>query len=312
MNLLPKAQGAYMRAASVFFCTLIAVGTACAQDPAPAAAPNNQPANRESGPLFRVTVVSRTTKAINYGHLTEPTKIGLKGTVLLPESEGEARVESRRGAVEIEAKVNRLEAPTRFGPEYLTYVLWAITPEGRPVNLGEVVPDPSNKARIKVSTNLQAFALILTAEPYFSVMHPSDVVVMENFALPGTIGKIEEIDAKYELLPRKQFTYNAGTPPAGVEGPRLSMDEYEALLAVYQAQNAIQIAKSAGAGHYASDTLQKAEQLYQQAVALRSQKSASRQVVTAAREAAQTAEDARAISVKRHEEERTAAAPPTS
>jgi len=302
-----------MKAASVFFCTFVAVFSASAQDPAPAA---SQPENPRSGPLFRVTVVSRTTKAINYGHLTEPTKIGLKGTILLPESEGEARVQSKRGAVEVEAKVSRLEAPTRFGPEYLTYVLWAITPEGRPVNLGELVPDPSNKARLKVSTDLQAFALIVTAEPYFSVMHPSDVVVMENVTRPDTAGKIEEIDAKYELLPRKQFTYNAGTPPAGAEGPKLSMDEYEAQLAVYQALNAIQIAKSAGADHYASGTLQKAEQLYQQAVALQSQKSSSRQIVTSAREAAQTAEDARAISVKRHDEERSReersrTAPPT-
>jgi hypothetical protein len=294
-----------MRAASVFFCTFVAVFCAEAQGPAPAVATSSQPENARSGPLFRVTVVSRTTKAINYGHLTEPTKIGLKGTVLLPESEGEARVQSKRGAVEIDARVNRLEAPTRFGPEYLTYVLWAVTPEGRPVNLGELVPDPSNKARIKVSTDLQAFALIVTAEPYFSVMHPSDVVVMENVTRPDTAGKIEEIDAKYELLPRKQFTYNAGTRPAGAEGPKLSMDEYEAQLAVYQALNAIQIAKSAGADHYASGTLQKAEQLYQQAVVLQSQKSSSRQIVTAAREAAQTAEDARAISVKRHDEERS-------
>jgi hypothetical protein len=257
-------------------------------------------------------VISRTTKAINYGHLAEPTKIGLKGTVLFPETEGEARVESRRGAVEIDTRVNHLGAPTRFGPEYLTYVLWAITPVGRPVNLGELVVDPSNKARLKVSTQLQAFALIVTAEPYFSVTHPSDVVVMENVVRPGTVGKVEEIDAKYELLPRKQFIYNAGIPPAASDGPKLSMDDYEALLAVYQAQNAIQIAKSAGADRYAPDALQKAEQLYQQALALQAQKSASRDIVTTAREAAQTAEDARAISVKRHDGESSRQAPPTS
>jgi len=258
-----------------------------------------------SEPLYRITVVSRTTKAINYGHLSEPTKVGFKGTVALPEAEGEARVESRRGAVQIEAKFNHLGAPTRFGPEYLTYVVWAISPEGRPVNLGELVTDPSNKAKIKVSTDLQSFALIVTAEPYFSVLHPSDVVVMENVLLPGTSGKVEELDAKYELLPRKQFTYNTGVPAAGSEGRKVSMEEYEAVLSVYQAQNAIQIAKSVGAEKYAGDTLQKAEQLYQQAVDLQSKKSSSRQVVTAAREAAQTAEDARAISAKRQDGERS-------
>jgi len=291
-----------MKAASVLFCTFVAVCTAAPQDPAPAATVSSPPVN--SGPLFRVTVVSRTTKAINYGHLTEPTKIGLKGTVLMPESEGEARVQAGRGVTEIEAKINHLGAPTRFGPEYLTYVLWAISPEGRPVNLGELVTDPSNKAKLKISTDLQAFALIVTAEPYFSVTHPSDVVVMENVIRPGTVGKIEQVDAKYELLPRKQFTYNAGTQPVE-EGPKLSMDRYEAQVAVYQALNAIQIAQSAGADQYAPESLQKAEQLYQQAVGLQSQKAATRQIVAAAREAAQMAEDARAISAKRHDEQRS-------
>jgi hypothetical protein len=279
-----------MRAANVLFCTIFGLSALAAQDPAPT----------RSSPLYRVTVVSRTTKAINYGHLSGPTKVGFKGTVLMQEAQGEARVESRRGVMEIEARVNHLTAPTRFGPEYLTYVLWAITPDGRPVNLGELVADPSNKAKLKVSTDLQAFALIVTAEPYFSVTHPSDAVVMDNVLEPGTQGKVEALDAKYELLPRKAFTFDPASPPVPTAGPKLSMDRYEAQVAVYQAQNAIQIAKSAGA--YAANTLQKAEQLYQQAVELNTKKSNSRDVVTAAREAAQTAEDARAITVKRQQE----------
>jgi hypothetical protein len=292
-----------MRAASVLFYTIFGLSGLAAQDPGPV----------RSSPLYRVTVVSRTTKAINYGHLSGPTKIGLKGTVLMTEAEGEARIESRRGAVQIEARVNHLAAPTRFGPEYLTYVLWAVTPDGRPMNLGELVTDASNKAKVKVSTDLQAFALIVTAEPYFSVTHPSDAVVMDNVLEPGTQGRVESLDAKYELLPRKLFTFDPASQTAVAEGPKLSMGRYEAQVAVYQAQNAIQIAKSAGAGTYAADTLQKAEQLYQQAVELNAKKSSSREVVTAAREAAQTAEDARAITVKRQEEgERSRIAPPGS
>lgn len=292
-----------MRVANVLFCTIFGVSVLAAQDPAP----------ERSSPLYRVTVVSRTTKAINYGHLTEPTKIGLKGTVLMQEAQGEARIQSRRGVMEIEARVNHLAAPTRFGPEYLTYVLWAITPDGRPVNLGELVTDASDKARLKVSTDMQAFALIVTAEPYFSVTHPSDAVVMDNVVEPGTQGKVEALDAKYELLPRKQFTFDPASPLATTDGPKLSMGRYEAQVAVYQAQNAIQIAKSAGADKYAADTLQKAEQLYQQAVELNTKKSSSRDVVTAAREAAQTAEDARAISLKRQDDgDRSRTAPPGS
>ena len=292
-----------MRTVSALFYVVFLTCFAAAQAPAPLTAPPEGSANRVvAEPLYRVTVVSRTTKAINYGHLTDPTKVGLKGTVLMTEAQGEARVESKRGAVEIEAKINHLGSPTRFGPEYLTYVLWAISPEGRPVNLGELVADPSDKAKIKVSTDLQAFALIVTAEPYFSVTQPSDVVVMENVVLPGTLGRVQEMDAKYELLPRGHFTYDTGAPQTAQVGAKLSMGEYEALVATYQAQNAIQIARAAGADKYAAGTLQKAEQLYRQAVDMQAKKPSSRQIVTMAREAAQAAEDARAISTKRQSE----------
>jgi len=291
-----------MRTVSALFYVVFLTCFAAAQAPAPLTAPPEGSANRVAEPLYRVTVVSRTTKAINYGHLGDPTKVGLKGTVLMTDAQGEARVESKRGAVEIEAKINHLGSPTRFGPEYLTYVLWAISPEGRPVNLGELVADPSDKAKIKVSTDLQAFALIVTAEPYFSVTQPSDVVVMENVVLPGTLGRVQEMDAKYELLPRGHFTYDTGAPQTAQVGAKLSMGEYEALVATYQAQNAIQIARAAGADKYAAGTLQKAEQLYRQAVDMQAKKPSSRQIVTMAREAAQAAEDARAISTKRQSE----------
>lgn len=301
-----------MRAISVLFYSAFLACYAVAQNPAPPPAVSEGSANRVSEPIYRVTVVSRTTKAINYGHRADPTKVGLKGTVLMTEAQGEARVESRRGAVEIEAKVNHLGPPTRFGPEYLTYVLWAISPEGRPVNLGELVADPSDKGKVKVSTDLQAFALIVTAEPYFSVMQPSDVVVMENVLQPDTVGRVQQVDAKYELLPRGHFTYDAGAPPPPSAGAKLPMGEYEALVATYQAQNAIQFARAAGADKYAADTLQKAEQLYRQAVDLQATKSSSRQIVTVAREAAQAAEDARVISTKRQQGEISAIPPPRS
>src|SRR5579864_4116106 len=227
-----------MKTTTLLLWSLAGLSGAQNQDLTRPATVREEPARSASEPLYRVTVVSRTTKAINYGHLTDPTKVGLKGTVLMQEAQGEARVESRRGAMEIEARVNHLTAPTRFGPEYLTYVLWAITPDGRPVNLGELVADPSDKARLKVSTDLQAFALIVTAEPYFSVTHPSDAVVMENVLEPGTQGRVEALDAKYELLPRKHFTFDTASPTATGDGPKLSMDRYEAQVAVYQAQNA--------------------------------------------------------------------------
>jgi hypothetical protein len=228
--------------------------------------------------------------------------VDLKGTVLATEARGEARVESKRGAVEIEVQVHRLEPPSRFGNEYLTYVLWAITPQGRSTNIGELVLDPGNKGKLKVSTELQAFALIVTAEPYFAVTQPSDVVVMENIIRPDTVGKVEEVIAKYELMPRGHYTYVRPSPGVArpVAGPKMSMDQYEAVLALYQALNAIQIARAAGADRDAGDTMRKAVQLYENARNLQSRNAASREVVMTARQSAQTAEDARAIAAKHH------------
>src|SRR5713226_5335856 len=147
------------------------------------------PPNPESAPIYRVTVVSRTLSAINYQHRSGPTKIDFKGTVLLPTAHGEATIESKKGRIEIDSQFEHLVAPQRFGREYLTYVLWAISPEGRAVNLGELVPGRSDKGDLHVTTDMQAFGLIVTAEPYFSVSQPSDVVTLENTVRPDTVGK---------------------------------------------------------------------------------------------------------------------------
>jgi hypothetical protein len=254
-------------------------------------------------PIYRVTVERRAIQAINYGHRTEPTRIDFRGTVLLPRAAGEAKVEGQRGAVAVEAKFEGLEAPSRFGPQYLTYVLWAISPDGRPVNLGEITPNGANKARLKVTAPFQAFGLIVTAEPYFAVTQPSNLVVLENALRPDTAGKVETVEAKYELLPRPPATAAPIEIHPQTAGKEIPLDQYEAVVAVYQAQNALQIARAEGADRYAAETLQKAEQLYQQAERLQGQKGGSRQVVTAAREAAQTAEDARTIALRRKAQE---------
>jgi outer membrane protein OmpA-like peptidoglycan-associated protein len=258
-------------------------------------------------PIYRVTVVSRTLAAINYEHRSGPTKIDFQGTVLLNKAKGDATVESKRGRVSIDAKFDHLEPPTKFGREYLTYVLWAITPQGRPKNLGEIVAGPSDKAKISVTTDLQALGLMVTAEPYYSVTAPSDVVVLENIVRPDTIGNVEEVAAKYDLLPRGQYTMNLNPNQlrtVGTEAEALPYDRYEAVLEIYQAQNAVQIARSLGADHYAADTLSKAEGLLGEAQDLQARKQDTHMIVSRAREAAQTAEDARIITVKRRDEDR--------
>ena len=215
-----------------------------------ALAAQNAPAQSGSVPLYHVTVIERTVKSVNYQYRSGPIPIDFRGTVLLPEAKGQAIVESKAGRTEMDAHLEHLKPPTRFGPEYLTYVMWAVTPQGHAKNLGEVLPGHSDKASLRITTDLPAFGLIVTAEPYAAVRQPSDVVVMENEIRPETVGQIEPINAKYELLPRGQYTYTVPSDMVAAEGngAKVPMDQYESLLQVYQAQNAVQIAKAAGRG----------------------------------------------------------------
>ena len=131
-------------------------------------------------PVFRVNVISRTVQAVNYQHRGGATKLDFAGTDLMPSANGQAKVESKKGYIEIEVEFGNLQKPTTFGNEYLTYILWAISPEGRAVNLGEVLVGDNHRSKLNVTTDLQAFALIVTAEPYYAVRQPSNVVVLED------------------------------------------------------------------------------------------------------------------------------------
>jgi len=271
-----------------------------------------QTANEPTGtvPIYRVTVIDRTVSAVDYQYRNGPTMIDFRGTVLLPAAKGQAVVESKPGRVDVDAKFDGLLAPTRFGREYLTYVLWAITPEGHAKNLGEIVAGGSDKAHLRVTTDFQSFGLIITAEPYSAVRQPSDVVVLENQLRPDTMGRTEPIQAKYELLPRGHYTYNVPSSPeaAGVTGPKLSQDQYQQVLELYQAENAVQIAEAAGAAQFAPDTFNKAADLLRQAQAAHNGKMGMTVVVTTSRQAAQTAEDARIIAMQRKQQDELSAA----
>ncbi len=257
-----------------------------------------EPQNTNSVPVYRITVVARTIKAINYRHRSGSTKVEFRGTGLMPDARGTAEVQSKQGAIHVDAELKHLQPATKFGPEYLTYVLWAISPEGRPVNLGEVVLNGSGSSKLNVTSDLQSFGLIVTAEPHFAVTQPSDVVVMENFVTNETNGTIEEVDAKYELLQRGQYTVNVA--PSELQPVTLDPNTP---LEVYEARNAVRIAKWARADHYASDSLQKAELDLGNAEDLLMSKGDRKALITDAREAAQMAEDARAISVRKIQEE---------
>ena len=277
---------------------LMACGMLSAQTPAQERRENSDRTAAGLTPIYRVTVTERTAKAISYRNRSGATKIDFAGTALMPAAHGEAKVESKKGYIEIEVEFRNLPEATQFGTEYLTYVLWAITPEGRTSNLGEILRSGTS-GKLDVTTELQAFGLVVTAEPYFAVSRPSDVVVMENVVRPDTLGKIELIDAKYELLQRGQYEHLANVLDLKVNR--------KMPLELYEARNAIQIARTSGADRYASETFQKAEADLRQAEEYRARNAGAKPVTMTARHAVQTAEDARAIAVKRQDDDLLAA-----
>jgi outer membrane protein OmpA-like peptidoglycan-associated protein len=251
-------------------------------------------------PTFRITVISRTTQAVNYQHRSGATKLDFAGTDLMPSANGEAQVNSKRGAIEIEAEFGGLRKPTTFGSEYLTYILWAISPEGRAVNLGEVLLGGNHRSKLKVTTDLQAFALIVTAEPYYAVRQPSNVVVLENVVREDTKGTTEAVNARYELMERGSYI------PTGYKFDPVILNT-KLPLEFFEARNALRIAQAEGAEQYAGDSYQHAVQLMNNVDEDATRRHIDRKpLIAVAREAVQTAEDARAVAVKKIDEERLA------
>ncbi len=256
--------------------------------------------HRNSTPTFRVVVISRSVQAVNYQHRSGNSKLDFAGTALMPMSNGEARVNSKRGSIEIEAEFGNLQRPTSFGNEYLTYVLWAISPEGRAVNLGEVLVGGNERSKLHVTTDLQAFALIVTAEPYYAVRQPSNVVVLENVVRDDTKGTSEAVNAKYELMER------GGYIPTGYKFDPVVLNA-KLPLEFFEARNALRIAQSEGAEQFAPDSYAHAVQLMNNADGYATDKHIDKKpLIAVSREAVQTAEDAREIAVKKEGENRLA------
>jgi outer membrane protein OmpA-like peptidoglycan-associated protein len=249
-------------------------------------------------PVFRITVISRSVHAVNYKHRSGASKINFAGTDLMPAANGEAKVESKKGYMEVEVEFGNLQKPTTFGSEYLTYILWAISPEGRAINMGEVLVGENHRSKLDVTTDLQAFALIVTAEPYYAVRQPSNVVVLENIVREDTKGASELVNAKYELMER------GGYIPTGYKFDPVVMNS-KLPLEFFEARNALRIAKSEGAKEYAHDSYQHAVQLMDTADGYATKSHVDKKaLISVSREAVQTAEDARAIAVKKMDEVR--------
>jgi outer membrane protein OmpA-like peptidoglycan-associated protein len=257
---------------------------------------------QQQQPAYHVTMVPATIVTINYQHRSGSTTIGFQGSPLLPFAKGRAKVAGKVGRIQINAEFSKLEPAQKFGPEYLTYVLWAITPEGKSNNLGEILIN-GDKTKIDVTTSLQTFGLIVTAEPYFAVSQPSNVVVLQNVVTPETVGTIEQSPATYQLLDKGAYSYqvSAGNSPMAKSDSKVPLE-------LFEAQNAVQIAINAGAQKYAPDALNRAQSSLSNAQNLLAKNGNNKLIVQASRDAVQNAADARHIAVQKAEDEREAQA----
>ena len=281
---------------------LLAVGSVLSLSAFAQASPQAPTVLETAGPgsTYRVVVISRSVQAVNYQHRSGATDLDFAGTALLPSADGKAKVRSKRGTMEVEAEFGNLQSPTTFGGEYLTYVMWAISPEGRAVNLGEVLVGGNDRSKLTATTDLQAFALIVTAEPYYAVRQPSNVVVLENVVRADTRGTAEAVNAKYELMER------GGYLPTGYKFDPVVLNA-NLPLEFFEARNALRIAQSEGADKYATASYQHAVELMKNVDEYASSKHIDRKpLIAAAREEVQTAEDAREIAVKKIDEENRA------
>ena len=258
-----------------------------------------QPVGEINGvPLYRVNVIRRDLDAVNYLHRSGSTKVDFAGTPLLPRAKGSAKVDSDKGRININLHVEGLQPANGFGPEYLTYVLWAITPDGAPQNLGEVLPTGGGmKTDMQVTTGLQSFGMIITAEPYFAVKVPSDVVVMENHIIEDkTNGVLEKVNAKYTLLPKGMYAQTEGSKT--VLKP-ITRNEHSPL-ELYEAHNAYNIAVLAGADKYAADIMSQVQTNLTNADNMDMSKHRDeKMLITLAREVVQRSEDARISTIRK-------------
>jgi outer membrane protein OmpA-like peptidoglycan-associated protein len=298
-NILPRR--------SLALCSAFCLGTlasAHAQEPNPTSVPAPREAVvTQSGDIFfyKVKVVQRDIDAVNYLHRSGSTKLAFQGTNLLPNAHGDAEVKSERGKITVNAEFKGLTPANGFGPEYLTYVLWAISPDGRPANLGEVLP-AGTKNNISVTVPLQAFGLIVTAEPYYAVSTPSDVIVLKNVFTDDTNGVLEKVSAHTTLYPRG--LYAAETDGAHTVAHPITRNE-RSPLELYEAYNAINIAQAAGADKYSPDILAKANEDLKNAADIDSSKHRDEKMeITYARQAVERAEDARVDTLRKEAAER--------
>jgi outer membrane protein OmpA-like peptidoglycan-associated protein len=243
-------------------------------------------------------LVSKSVTAIGFPVGGGGTKVDLKGTELATQAIGEAKVEAKQGKTNIEVTIRSLDQPSKLGAEFLTYVMWMVTPDGRTGNLGELLVNKDGEAKLNASTPAQTFSMIVTAEPYFAVRLPSETVVLESEIRKNTKGKRFPVN-EYKLMKRTQYE-QLGNPLA------MTPDLEHVPLEMYEARNAVDIAKSRGAEADAQEIFSKAKGSLEVAENALARKADKKEIISTSRQTVQFAEDARALAAQRQEERRIA------
>ena len=244
-------------------------------------------------------LVSKSVTAVGYKVGGGSTQVDLNGTDLMPQAIGEAKVKAKTGATNIEVSLKNMTAPSELGAEFLTYVLWVVTPDGRTGNTGELIINKNGEAKLNATTPAQTFAMLITAEPYFAVRVPSEMVVLENETRKNTKGQIFPVN-DFKLMKRGQYE-KLGNPLA------MTPDVERVPLQVYEARNAVDIAKSREAEKDAPEIFTKATASLQMTENALTGKADKKEIISAARQTIQFAEDARALAAQRQEEARIVA-----
>ena len=244
-------------------------------------------------------LTTKSVTAIGYKVGGGSTKVDLKGTELMSAASGEAKVNAKPGATSIELSLIGMTQPSTLGAEFLTYVLWVVTPDGRSGNTGEIIINNNGEGKLTATTPAQAFSLIVTAEPYFAVRYPSEMVILENHTRKNTKGQIFPV-TDFKLMKRAQYE-KLGNPLA------MTPDLARVPLQMYEARNAVDIARSRGADKDAPEIFSKATSSLQMAENTLSNKQDKKDIVSKAGQAIQFAEDARALAAQRQNEARIAA-----
>jgi outer membrane protein OmpA-like peptidoglycan-associated protein len=243
-----------------------------------ASAPGFAQNNRQSQAIASSDVLSQISM-FSYRE-GKKSSLNFRGTPIAANAQGKADVQYEDNNAEISAKVEDLPAPGSLGP-YTTYVLWAVTPDGRAVSQGVIAGYEGGKGEIKTEYGASQFALIVTAEPHFAVSAPSTMIALYNVA-----DKVEATESKVTSL-TERFDYSALKP--------IAIDEEKSPAAIVQAKYAVAIAESVGAKQYAADTYAAATQKLGAAeTAANAKKSSDRKAAANfARESVIASEDAR-------------------